>query len=97
MLRKHFNEDDFQDEFFDDDGAEGEEIHYIGKTDLISSIQDMEMFEMNYHSDILDMSIKMAKDSFFWKFKSAEKKIKTIKEIFNSLNKILLNANLEEK
>jgi len=98
MLRRNFNEDDFQDEYEhdfnfegqDDEEGEGEFIHYVGKTDLLNSIQDMEMFEMNFNAKILKLSLKLAESNWFWKYRTINKKTKIINRIYHSLNKMLM-------
>ena len=95
MLRRYFNEDDFQDEYTDpeDDQTEHEEgefIQYIGKDDLLGSIQDMEIFEMNFNAKVLKMAIGIAEKNWFWKFYNARKKMVTIQKIFTLLGIILM-------
>ena len=87
-MRRNFNEDDFQDEY-DDDDLEGEFIHYIGKDDLLNSIQDMEMFEMNFNAKVLNMAISVAEKSWFWRFKSIKRKTAIIKKSYDLLNRML--------
>tara|TARA_Y100000034_G_scaffold117749_1_gene157564 strand:- start:14186 stop:14515 length:330 start_codon:yes stop_codon:yes gene_type:complete len=99
MLRRYFNEDDFQDEYFD--GQEPEEeaefIQYIGKDELISSIEDMEMFELNFNGKILKMAIKICRDNWLWKFRRATKKVEIVKKVYNLLNAILVPADSEDE
>lgn len=93
MLRRYFNEDDFQDEYDSDDhhdDQEGEFIQYIGKDDLLSSIQDMEVFEMNFNAKVLKMAIGIAEKNWFWRFYSAQKKVATIQKIFVLLGVVLM-------
>jgi hypothetical protein len=100
MLRRYFNEDDFQDEYRDDDddqhlGEEGEFIHYIGKDELLNSIQDMEMFEMNFNARILEMAIDVSKKSWLWRFKSIEKKVAIINKAYKLLSILLTPHELD--
>jgi len=94
MLRRYFNEDDFQDEYRGDDddhglGEDGEFIHYIGKDDLLNSIQDMEMFEMNFNARILEMAIDLSKKSWLWRFRSIKKRTEIVNEAYQLLSIIL--------
>lgn len=94
MLRRYFNEDDFQDEYTDPEDhqehEEGEFIQYIGKDDLLGSIQDMEIFEMNFNAKVLKMAIGIAEKNWFWRFYTARKKMVTIQKIFTLLGIILM-------
>jgi hypothetical protein len=99
MLRRYFNEDDFQDEYRDDDddhnldpslgNEEGEFIHYIGKDELLNSIQDMEMFEMNFNARILEMAIELSQKSWLWRFRSIKKKTEIVNKAYQLLSVIL--------
>lgn len=96
MLKRYFNEDDFHNDFFggDDDGQEEEVefIQYVGKEDLISSIQDMEMFEMEFNGKVLQMAVDMAEKTWLWRFRSVEKKIAIIQKTYDALNAILAST-----
>ncbi len=88
MLMKRFNED--EEGFFDDD--DGEEIfeaegEFYIPSDTLSSIHDLEMFEMELDRKIMDQAITIASASFLWKFKALDKKQKAIYSCYEFLKK----------
>jgi hypothetical protein len=93
MLKRYFNEDDFQDEYQGDDddqlGEEGEFIHYIGKDELLDSIQEMEMFEMNLNASILEMAIGLSEKSWLWRFRSVKKRVEIVNKAYRLLSAVL--------
>lgn len=98
MLMKRFNED--EEGFFDDDDEEGifeAEGEFYIPSDTLSSIHDLEMFEMELDRKIMKQAIAVVSANFWWKFKSIEKKHKAIHETYAFLKKIYLEDQKEEE
>lgn len=89
MERFYNNEDDeqsqFEDDNFEDEYEEGEEaIAYVDSDDLIS-MMNMEIAQSELNQHLLSQAIGIAKQSFFWRFRSTETKLKEIKKIYQEL------------
>jgi len=92
MLMKRFNEE--EEGFFDDDD-EGDGVdemfdddnEYYIPSETLSSIHELEMFEMELDRKIMDQAIQIASGNFFWKFKSNKRKQRSIIENYVFLKK----------
>ena len=101
MLMKRFNED--EEGFFDEeDESEGEGVFEVEEgfyipNETLSSIHDLEMFEMDLDKRIMDQAIKMASSSFWWKFKSITGKQEALEKNYEFLKKIYQEDREEEE
>lgn len=92
MLMKRFNEED--EGFFDEEENEyfeGESSISYDENDVLNTIHELEMFEMNLNKKIMDQSIEIASKNWFWKFKKLtdkhaeiDKTYKFLKEMYES-------------
>jgi len=74
--------DNFEDEEFE--GEEEENVAYIDSDGLVEIMHmDLAQTELNQH--ILGKAIDLAKQSFFWRFKSTASKLNEIKNIYRHL------------
>ena len=84
-MRNFFNDFDNNEdelEFFIPQGEEGVPLDRLF-VDLFQSGLD------TYNLKMLELSVDIASKSFFWRFKSVEKKLKTIITIYKSLSFIM--------
>lgn len=90
------NENDL-DEEMEDGEFESYVTEFIGTNNFDKIIED----NLNRDLKLLKMSVRFAKSSFFWRFKSLKRKLQEIKDIYKEfetiLNKEDLNLNDEEK
>lgn len=97
MLMKRFNED--EEGFFDDDDEEGifeAEGEFYIPSETLSSIHDLEMFEMDLDHKIMNQAIGIAAGDFLWKFKSLAKKHKAIQAAYEFLKETYREDRKEE-
>ena len=80
----HFEDDTFEDEYQE---VEGEAIAYVDSEDLIS-MMNMEIAQSELSHHLLSKAIEIAKQSFFWSFRSTTSKMKEIKKIYQELTEM---------
>jgi len=83
------DDDDDQEPFFDsyEDEENDEEMTYIDQQGLIDVMQlDLAKTELNHQ--LLDRAVNIARQSWFWCFKSANTRMKEIEKIYKSLVKL---------
>jgi tRNA A37 threonylcarbamoyladenosine modification protein TsaB len=98
-VERYYNKDDDDDDeepFFGSDGDEddedeededGEAIAYIDQQSIIDVMQlDLAQTELNHQ--LLDRAHKIAKQNWFWWFKSADTRMKEIEDIYRRLVKL---------
>lgn len=89
------NRDDDPEPFFgsyDDDDEEDEDeeeaIAFIDQDGLLD-VMEMNIAQSELAHGLLDKAIKIAKQSWFWRFKSANAKMNEIEVIYNRLVKMM--------
>lgn len=89
-MKRNFNDDDdFRlDRFFymDDDGDEEFE-NYGGNSEIIS-FAHIELMSSGLDQRLLETTISFLEKSFWWKFKSADAKLRLIEEAYKRLRKV---------
>lgn len=97
-MRRYFGEEQpedeeqfqFEDGFDDyDDEDEGEEgnVAYIDSEGLVD-LMHMDLAQTELNQDLLSKAIDLAKQSFFWRFRSTASRLKEIREIYRQLIKM---------
>jgi hypothetical protein len=92
------NDDDDDDGYGDDndDDDSDDEISIIDEQDIIEAMSlDLEKIKLNH--SLLNKSIKIAKHSWFWRFKSPITKLKDIEFIYNKLMEITEDGDNKEE
>ena len=91
MVERFYNNEDdeqfsFEDDTFEDEyeETEGDAIAYVDSDDLIS-MMNMEIAQSELSHHLLSKAIEIAKQSFFWSFRSTATKMKEIKKIYQDL------------
>lgn len=96
MKRFYSDEPDPDDEFefqniFNEDeemeDEEGEAYAFIDESDLIGAMQ-LDIAEQELNQEMLEKAMKIAKQSWFWIFKSSSAKMSEIEFIYKKLKKI---------
>jgi hypothetical protein len=79
------NEFEFDDneEMDEDEG----EIRYIEPDQLLEALH-MNMSQINPDSDLMNTAVQIAENSFLWRFRSSDYKLKEIEKIFKKLTQI---------
>lgn len=86
------DDDDIDDEDDDDD----DEIEFIDQQGIIDVMHvDLAQIELNQH--LLGKAIEIAQRSWFWRFKSHERKMDEIEKIYQRLLQITDNKPKEDK
>lgn len=102
MKRFYFNEDDDEDFNIHDEEAElsDEEMAtayaFIDQGDVINAMQ-LDLAEAELDQELMDKAIGIAKQSWFWSFKSTAKKMSEIEFIYNELKRIRDQGNENEE
>lgn len=93
MKRFYFNDDD-DDEFniYDEEAELSDEemataYAFIDEGDLAQAMR-IELAEVELDQDLMDKAINIARQSWFWSFKSNEKKMRDIEFIYQNLKRI---------
>lgn len=100
---KRFYSDDSEDEDFniynEDEEMNDDEMStayaFIDENDIMGAMQ-LDIAEQQLNQELLDRAIKIAKQSWFWSFKSVEKKMLKIELVYNHLKKIIERDEEEE-
>jgi len=95
MMRNFFNDfdndnDEDELEFFIPQGEEGIPLDRL-VVDLFQNGLD------TYNLKMLELSVEISSKSFFWRFKSVEKKLKMIITIYKSLSFIMNEDSIENE
>jgi hypothetical protein len=91
------NEEPDDESFFDplnfDEETNEEIVGYIDQKGIIDVMQiDLDQVKLN--QKLLDVSIKIAKNNWFWFFKNTEKRLVEIEKIYNKFSNLTeLNQN----
>jgi len=101
---KRFYSDDSDDEEFNIYNEENEmsddematAYAFIDESDIMGAMQ-LDIAEQQLNQELMDRAIGIAKQSWFWSFKSIEKKMSEIELIYNHLKSILERDEDEEE
>lgn len=102
MKRFYFNEDDDEDFNIHDEEAELSEEEmatayaFIDQGDVINAMQ-LDLAETELDQELMDKAIGIARQSWFWRFKSVVKKMSEIEFIYNELKRIRDQGNENEE
>lgn len=99
---QRFYNDDNKNPLYDPDDDEDEDDESEFDHDIFSFMDQSDIIDtMNldavYFSLLLEKSIEIAKDSWFWRFKSSDKKMEEIDKIYKKLTKFMEDNKKEEK
>jgi len=99
MVKRFYNNEDddeqfkFEDDTFDeneDDEDDEEAIAYVNSDNLVDMMHmDLAQTELNQH--LLSKAIEIAKQNFFWRFRSTTSKMQEIKKIYQDLSEMTEN------
>jgi len=103
-MKRFFSEDpddpeQFQfddDDFGEDEDEEEEIVGYIDSTEILEVMQmDLAQTELNQH--LVSKAMEIAKQSFWWRFKSTQSKLAEIESIYKKLITMTEDGEEEEK
>ncbi len=102
MKRFYFNEDDDEDFNIHDEEAELSEEEmatayaFIDQGDVINAMQ-LDLAETELDQELMDKAIEIARQNWFWSFKSIAKKMSEIEFVYNELKRIRDQENENEE
>jgi len=102
-MERFFNNDDednvpefeFKDDTFEEYEEDTEAIAYIDKQDLLE-VMHMDLAQTELANDVMSKAIGVAEKSIFWRFRSADYKMKQIELIYIRLMQITSGSHEEE-
>jgi len=91
-MRRFYDPDDDDFNIHDEEAELSDEelaaaYAFIDESDLAQAIQ-IELAEQELDQEMMNKAIKIAKQNWFWSFKSSKKKISEIEFIYTELNRI---------
>ena len=84
-MERFFDSDPEERYDFEDDGFDDEDVEFIGygEEDILDAMRlDLAQLELNQH--LLAAAITVAERSFFWRFKSVDRKMDDIQKIYRT-------------
>jgi hypothetical protein len=81
----HFDDDQYGEEYEDGEEEEMEAIAYMTSTDGIAAMMQMDIAQSELNQHLLEKAMKIAQQSFFWRFRSTTAKMQEIEEIYKKL------------
>ena len=82
----HFNEDADDEDLYDEEGMSDMQMEYVGSID---DHLGTNLIETHFRQKILDKAAEIAKQDWFWSFRSISTRIKRIEKVFNRLIKMI--------
>lgn len=103
MVKRYFGDESddedqfhFEDDMFDEEEMEEGNVAYIDSDGLVEMMHmDLAQTELNQH--LLSKAIDLAKQGFFWRFKSTATKLKEIKDIYRQLIRMTEDESEEQE
>lgn len=99
MERFYDNEDEeeYQDPYYEEEESEDDEVVSYMDSQGIIDVMQMDLDQSKINLDVLEKSINTLKQSFFWRFKNQEKKIKEIKKLYQEFLNLIYEIEEEKE
>ena len=96
MKRFNYNEDEFEDEHVPDleELTESDYEQLVEHAEFVD-LKNLNLREFDLNQKLVYKAIKICENNFFWKFRSAKKKLSLVKDAYEFL-KALTNVRIEE-
>lgn len=73
----------------DDDHDEGNQEEIIASGGILD-LANLDLIAIELNRKVMEMTIDMAKQTWFWRFKSLDARLEIIDKIYNKLNKLIV-------